>query len=164
MSWVEVDGAGWIWVHGLVIPLSIQLRSSRPELLCKKVFITLQNSQENMYAGVSLLIKLQACALYLYFKRVFGIVFSCEFYKIFKYTFFNEHNRWLLLSCPFFFKELPRKCKEKNTYSNINQRYISCRSRIQNSYNLLIFLAADGGWPSVTNFTLVQKVPIIIFI
>ena len=20
MSWVEVDGAGWIWVHGLVIP------------------------------------------------------------------------------------------------------------------------------------------------
>ena len=120
MSWVEVDGAGWIWLHGLVIPLSIQLRSSRPELLCKKVFITLQNSQENMYAGVSLLIKLQACALYLYFKRVFGMVFSCEFWKIFKYTFFNEHNRWLLLSCTFFFKELPRKCKEKNTYSNIN--------------------------------------------
>ena len=21
MSWVEVDGAGWSWVHGLVIPL-----------------------------------------------------------------------------------------------------------------------------------------------
>ena len=21
MSWVEVDGAGWRWVHGLVIPL-----------------------------------------------------------------------------------------------------------------------------------------------
>ena len=20
MSWVEVDGAGWRWVHGLVIP------------------------------------------------------------------------------------------------------------------------------------------------
>ena len=22
MSWVEVDGAGWRWVHGLVIPSS----------------------------------------------------------------------------------------------------------------------------------------------
>ena len=22
MSWVEVDGAGWRWVHGLVIPFS----------------------------------------------------------------------------------------------------------------------------------------------
>ena len=22
MTWVEVDGAGWRWVHGLVIPLS----------------------------------------------------------------------------------------------------------------------------------------------
>ena len=21
MSWVEVDGAGWRWVHGLVIPI-----------------------------------------------------------------------------------------------------------------------------------------------
>ena len=21
MSWVEVDGAGWRWVHGLVIPV-----------------------------------------------------------------------------------------------------------------------------------------------
>ena len=21
MSWVEVDGAGWRWVHGLVIPM-----------------------------------------------------------------------------------------------------------------------------------------------
>ena len=23
MSWVEVDGAGWSWVHGLVIPVLI---------------------------------------------------------------------------------------------------------------------------------------------
>ena len=28
-------------------------------------------------------------------------------------------------------------------------------SRIYNSYNLLIVLAADGGWPPVANFTLV---------
>ena len=24
MSWVEVDGAGWSWVHGLVIPIEKQ--------------------------------------------------------------------------------------------------------------------------------------------
>ena len=23
MSWVEVNGAGWRWVHGLVIPISL---------------------------------------------------------------------------------------------------------------------------------------------
>ena len=43
--------------------LPVQLRSSRSELLCKKVFITSENSQENFYAGVSLLTKLQASGL-----------------------------------------------------------------------------------------------------
>ena len=43
--------------------LSIQLRSSRPALLCKEVIITSQNSLENIYAGVSLLIMLSACGL-----------------------------------------------------------------------------------------------------
>ena len=43
--------------------LSVQLRSSRPELLCKKVFITSENSQENFYAGISLLTKWQTCGL-----------------------------------------------------------------------------------------------------
>ena len=27
MSWVEVDGAGWRWVHGLVIPKEFCLLS-----------------------------------------------------------------------------------------------------------------------------------------
>ena len=27
MSWVEVDGAGWRWVRGLVIPFTIWLKS-----------------------------------------------------------------------------------------------------------------------------------------
>ena len=26
MSWVEVDGAGWSWVHGLVIPKSFHIQ------------------------------------------------------------------------------------------------------------------------------------------
>ena len=41
-------------------------------------------------------------------------------------------------------------------YNNINHRYVNHRNRIQNSYNpLVIFLAADGGWPPAANFTLV---------
>ena len=27
MSWVQVDGAGWSWVHGLVIPISLRQTS-----------------------------------------------------------------------------------------------------------------------------------------
>ena len=45
----------------------------------------------------------------------------------------------------------------KNTYSNMSQRYVNHRNRIQNSYNLLIILLApDDGWPPETNFTIVQ--------
>ena len=48
--------------------------------------------------------------------------------------------------------------RKKNTYNNINQRYFNDRNRIQDSYNLLIiFLAADGGWPPAANFTLVNS-------
>ena len=36
------------------------LRSSHPELLCQKMFLEiLQNSQKNIFAGISFLIKLQ---------------------------------------------------------------------------------------------------------
>ena len=92
------------WNYKLI---SIQLRSSRPELLCKKAFITSQNLQENIYAGVSLLIELQACGLCNFIlEESPEQVFSCEFCEIFKYTLFNEHIGWLLLSCTFFFKEL----------------------------------------------------------
>ena len=28
MSWMEVDGAGWRWVHGLVIPIANQISNS----------------------------------------------------------------------------------------------------------------------------------------
>ena len=50
---------------------------------------------------------------------------------------------------------------KKNMYNNMNRRYVIYRNRIQNSYNLLIiFLAADGGWPPVANFTLVSAVTI----
>ena len=50
------------------------IRSSRPEVFCKKVFLEIsKNSQENTCASVSFLINLQ--------------VLSCEFFQISKNTF-----------------------------------------------------------------------------
>ena len=46
---------------------------------------------------------------------------------------------------------IKRPCPAAN-----NQRYF--KNRIQGSYNLLIiFLAADGGWPPAANFILVKN-------
>ena len=62
--------------------------SSRPEVFCKKVFLEIsQNSQENAYVAVSFLIKLQALACNFIKKETLAQVFSCEFFKISKYTF-----------------------------------------------------------------------------
>ena len=54
----------------------------------KKVFLEIsQKSQENTYARVSFLIKLQASGLQLYQKRDSGTGIFCEFCEIFKSTF-----------------------------------------------------------------------------
>ena len=72
-------------------------RSSRPEVFYKKVFLEIsQNSQKNICARASFLIKLQA--LNFTKKETLAQVFSCEFCEISKNTFFTEHFRWLLLS------------------------------------------------------------------
>ena len=66
--------------------------------MLKKVFLTiLQNSQEDTCARVSFLIKLQASACNFMKKETLAQVFSCEFCKIVKNTFFIEHLRRLLL-------------------------------------------------------------------
>ena len=52
-----------------------------------------QNSQENPCARVSFLIKLQALSLQPYYKEALKQVFSCEFCKNSKITFFTEHLR-----------------------------------------------------------------------
>ena len=70
--------------------------SSCSEVFCKKgVLRILQNSQENTYARVSFLIKLQAEAEACNFieKETLAQVFSCGFRKISKNTFFTEHLR-----------------------------------------------------------------------
>ena len=64
----------------------------------KKMFLEIsQNSLENTSARVSFLIKLQAWACNVIKKETLAQVFSCEFYKISKNTFFTEHLWWLLL-------------------------------------------------------------------
>ena len=50
-----------------------------------------QNSQENNYARVSFVIKLQAEACNFIKKETLAQVFSCKFCEIFKSTFFTEH-------------------------------------------------------------------------
>ena len=64
-------------------------RSSRPEVFCKKIFLEIsKNSQENTCARASFLIKSQACSFIK--KDALAQVFSCEFYEIFKNTFFHR--------------------------------------------------------------------------
>ena len=64
----------------------------------EKVFLEVsQNLQENTCARVSFLIKLPEACNFIK-KETMAQVFSCEFYKISKNTFFTEHLRWLLLS------------------------------------------------------------------
>ena len=68
--------------------LQIKCSSSYPEVFCKKVFLEIsQNSQENTCVAVSFLIKLQALACNFIKKETLAQVFSCEFFKISKYTF-----------------------------------------------------------------------------
>ena len=50
--------------------------------------------------------------------------------------------------------------RKKNTWNNISQSHVNHKNKIWNSYNLLIiFLAADGGWPPAANFNVVIKHP-----
>ena len=67
--------------------------------VCKKSVLNIsQNLQENTCVRVSFLIKLQAEACNFIEKETLAQVFSCEFWEIFKNTFFIEHLSWLLLN------------------------------------------------------------------
>ena len=64
-------------------------RSSHQRCSIKRVFLVIsRNSQENICARVSFLIKLQACNFIK--KETRTQVFSCEFWEIFKSTFFTD--------------------------------------------------------------------------
>ena len=44
ISWVEVDGAGWRWVHGLVIPIQKYRILSKADLETKRLTDLVLNS------------------------------------------------------------------------------------------------------------------------
>ena len=67
-------------------------RSSHEKCSIKKVFLKISpNSQENTCARVSYLIKLQASTCNFIKNEIRAQVFSCEFFQIFKNTYFTEH-------------------------------------------------------------------------
>ena len=71
--------------------------ASARRCFAKKIFLKIfQNSLENNFVGVSVLIKLQAVGLQLCKKDYSAGVFSCVFYKVFQNTFFIEWVRVLL--------------------------------------------------------------------
>ena len=49
MSWVGVDGAGWSWVHGLVIPIDIYIYNAND---IRRIFNLL-----SIYIGLKLSLK-----------------------------------------------------------------------------------------------------------
>ena len=80
----------------LVKTLSLRLRyyqKQPPEVFCKKkVFLEIsQNSQKNICARASFLVKLQASACNFVKKEALAHVFFCEFCEISRNTFFTEH-------------------------------------------------------------------------
>ena len=74
------------------------LRSSRPEVFCKKVLLQIsQNSQENICARVSLLIELQAQACNFIKNEALAQMFPVNFVQFLRTPFYIEHFWCLLL-------------------------------------------------------------------
>ena len=74
-------------------------RSSARRCSIKNVFLDIsQNSQENACVGFSFLKSCRSQACNLIKKETPTQVYFCEFFKIFKNTFFIEHLQWLLQS------------------------------------------------------------------
>ena len=86
----------YVWIYdNRILSMSSQAVVRRCSL--KKVFLEIsQNSKENTSARVSFFIKLHGLACNLFIKKeILEQVFSREFCKISKNTFFTEHLRWL---------------------------------------------------------------------
>ena len=80
------------------LQLQIKIRSSHQSWSVKKVLLEiLQNSQENICARVSFLIKLQARPATLLKKRLWHRCFPVNFVKILRTPFYIEHLWWMLL-------------------------------------------------------------------
>ena len=85
----------------------VRIRSSRPEVLCKKVFLkVLQISQKNTCTSASFLITLQASGLQLYEKRDSG---TCVFLWILRHFLEQLFYRTPLDDCTFLVTTLVAK-------------------------------------------------------
>ena len=84
----------------MYIYIYILVRSNRPVVFCKKVFLNiLQNSKENTCARASFLIKLQASGLRpLLKKRLWLRCFPVDFVKFLRTPYLQYAFRWLFLS------------------------------------------------------------------
>ena len=81
-----------------LVIITINTKAVVQRFSVKKVFLEItQNSQENTYARVSFLIKLQASESALLKKRLWHRCFPVNFAKFLRATFFTEQLRWLLL-------------------------------------------------------------------
>ena len=82
-------------------------RSSRPNLLCKKVFLKIsQNSQENTCTRASFLISCRRQPAASLKKRLWHRSFPVDFVEFIRIPSFIEHILWLLLSMGFQFRKL----------------------------------------------------------
>ena len=89
----------WICLWGIYFKIRINnFRSKQRRCSVRRCFLEIsQNSLENTCTRASFLIKLQAEACNFTKKETLAQVFSCEFYKISRNTFFTEHFGLLLL-------------------------------------------------------------------
>ena len=92
----------------------------------KKMFLNIsQNSQENTCARCSFLIKLQSWRLQLFKREILAQVFSCEFCKLFKNSFFYI----ALLPNGHIFVDSPSNWRRNSTWK-VRGNYIDFEWRI----------------------------------
>ena len=82
----------------VILSAELSLETIVQRCSVKKVFLGIsQNSQENICARVSFLIKLQARPLALLKKRLWQMCFTVNFAKFLRTPFLAEHLCWLFL-------------------------------------------------------------------
>ena len=89
------------FLHGTALDevfCSTEYRSNPAEVFFEKIS---QNSKENTSVGVSFLGKMQACKHCNFNKKETPQEFSCEFYNVFKSTYYIEHFWWLFFRIAF---------------------------------------------------------------
>ena len=96
---LQIAKVDWIWIINCKY-LHTNITSSHPEVFCAKD--VLKKFTENHYCQSLFLINCRPQACNSIKKETLAQVFSYEFCKIFKKTFFIEHIQWLFSEYVFF--------------------------------------------------------------